>query len=47
MKIAATAQFFGELLEAICPKCINKGVVRGTGIPNYSNAKKEHQHVYL
>jgi len=26
---------------------LNKSVVRGTGIPNYSNAIEEHQHVYL
>jgi hypothetical protein len=47
MKIAATAHFFGELLGAICQKCINKGVVRGTGIPNYSMILRESQHEYL
>jgi hypothetical protein len=26
---------------------INNSVVRGMGIPNYSNAIKEHQHEYL
>jgi 5-methylcytosine-specific restriction endonuclease McrA len=26
---------------------INKSVVRGIGVPNYSNAMKEHQQMYL
>ena len=31
----------------ICQSTINKSVVRGSGIPNYSNAGKGHQQMYL